>query len=40
MPLKGVYYILLTQVRDQHDTPVSKVMKILVAPKMGDVLGN
>ena len=40
MSLKDVYYILPTQGRDQHSTPVSKIMKILVAPKRGDVLGN
>jgi hypothetical protein len=39
MSLKDVYYILLTQGRDQHGTPVSNVMKILVAPKRRDILG-
>jgi len=40
MSLKDVYYILPTQGRDQYGTAVSNVMKILVAPKRGDVLGN
>jgi hypothetical protein len=35
MSLMGVYYILLTQGRDQHGTPVSNVIKILIAPKKG-----